>query len=338
MQGIEQLTARFELPARPICFRLLDSQKGSYLIDLLGGESVILEKIDTARFEVPEAMAANAEAVSKWLDGSSIAHIVFYRTHDSKLFCEHDGGLWRCRGYIGRMHSLESPISDEDAKRAARALGDFHAALDDIPLGPLKTTLGDFHNTPKIFDDFRDAVDSAADELKNAAAREISFALRQRKFTSALLAMQLPARAVHNNIGRESILLGDDGQEACIIPYDYVMPGLLCFDFGALVCALCHDCADDESDLEKIRFDIDRYADIAMAYVAAMRVRFDKKEPSSLAPGCVVMALEQGIKHLMEYLKSGDEQSLFRARVQLMLCMQMQYYYKEAENIIKRCF
>ncbi|MDO4566497.1 MAG: mucin desulfatase, partial [Oscillospiraceae bacterium] len=126
--------------------------------------------------------------------------------------------------------------------------------------------------------------------------------------------------------------------------YDSVQPGLLCFDFGTLVGFACRLSRPDERVLKKVRFDLDRYADMARAYINIMKPAFDKSEPASLAPGCVVMALELGIRYLSDYLTgnalfpaSYPEQNLHRARTQLMLCMQMQYYFKEMENIIRRC-
>ena len=345
MQDIEKLIVQFELPARPICFRQRVSKNSNYLIDLLDGQSVVLEQIDTTQFAKPEAMMCNALAVSKCLSDNLIAHIEFYHTHDSKFVCEYDDKSWRCKRYLDRMHEIDLPSSHEDAQKATVALANFHSALGNIPLSLFKETLSDYHNTPKLFDDLRAAVDSASEDLKNLAAREISFALRQRKYASILLSMHLPNRIIHNNISHKSFLLSDDEQSGCVISsYDYAMSGLLCFDFGAFVCSMCHNCADDEGNMEKINFDIDRYAEITKAYIACGRSKLNKDEVASLAAGCVVMSFEQGIKYLLNYLVDDStysaeypEQNLYRARVQLMLCMQMQYYYKEMENIVNRC-
>lgn len=350
MREIERITAEFELSAAPICARRMStgSVHESWLVDLADGSSAVLQKINTAHYPDYEAMSENAAAVSEYLKKTAPkARFIRYISADGGgWLAEVDGEPWRAYRFVDRAHTPPNDaVSARDAVEAARALGGFHLALADFPVDTLKWTLPDHHNAPKRFDDFKALLKTAPKSLVDGARDEIAYLLKQRKYTTALLSMDLPARAVHNELRLSNVLLDNEtGRAAGILSYDSVMPGLLCFDFGDLVHQACRLSRPDERVMKKIRFDLDRYADMTKAYIAEMRDEFDKSEPASLAPACIVMSLELGIRYLADYLTGSEifeagypEQNLYRARTQLMMCMQMQYYFKEMERIVKRC-
>lgn len=350
MPQIEQVTTQFKLSARPICARkmLSGSAHESWLVDLADGSSAVLQRINTELFPDYEAMAENSAAICDYFKKTTpkARFVRYIPCEDGGYIADVDGEPWRAYRYIDRAHTPPfDTVSARDAVECARALGRFHLALDEFPVETLKMTLPDYHNSPKRFDDFNALLKTASKSLVDSASEEIAFLLKQRKYTTALLAMNLPARAVHNELRLANVLLDNEtGQAVTIISYDTVMPGLLCFDFGDLVHQSCRLSRPDERTMKKIRFDLDRYADMVKAYITIMRPAFDKSEPASLAPASVVMSLELGIRYLTDYLTgnhifkvSYPEQNLYRARTQLMLCMQMQYYFKEMENIVKRC-
>ncbi|MEG1809547.1 MAG: phosphotransferase [Oscillospiraceae bacterium] len=337
--------------SRPICARELRSGSvhDSFLVDLVDGTSVVLQRINTDAFPDTAALMGNALAVSNYLkkqNPKSHRFVRFISPTQGGDWLDFQDEQWRAYRYIDRAHTplFERP-SARDSAEAARAVGLFHRSLADFPVSDLNWTLPDFHNTPKLFDEFTALLETTPKTLVDTARDEISYLLKQLRYTGALLAMDLPARAVHNSIQMSCVLLDNEtGRALCLINYDTVMPGLVAFDFGAAVHSACRLCRPDERVMKKIRFDLDRYAEMTRLYIDVMRPVFDKSEPASLAPGAVVMSLELGLRYLCDYLTgnkrfpvSYPEQNLYRARVQLMLCMQMQYYFKEMENIVKRC-
>lgn len=353
MHTIQQLTAQFLPDVPPICAREMFGGQihKSYLVDLADGGSIVLQKLNGAVFRDLNVLVANTTAVSQHIAASaepqSSRCIRFLKTTGGEwTAADEDGALWRAYRYIDRAHT---PIPDEgtsrDAAELAKGLGLFIRQTENMDLSALRMTLPDYHNTPAIFKRFRSLLDTAPKPLIDTAREEIAYALKQEKYADALLRMDLPARVTHNEARLRNLLLDNEtGRAVCLIDYDTVMPGLMAFDFGTAVRSGCRACRSDERQMNRIKFDIDRYAEFTRLFLDVVRPLLDKKEPASLAGSGIVMSLEMGLKYLSDYLTGNTvyraaypQQNLYRARVQLMLCMQMQYYYKEMENIVRRC-
>ncbi len=348
-----QLTAKqFQLDAPLLCAREMPGGGAhkSYLVDLAGGESVVLQALNPNAFPDLEQMAANAVRVSDYIARHAAPqerrYIRYIPTRaGGNLYTDADGVSWRAYHYIDRTHTpVPEESTKEDCAGLARALGLFYRQLDGFPASELAPVLPNYHNTAVHFNQFKAAVERASRPLVDIARAEISYALKQEKYAGALLKMQLPARPAHNEARLRNLLVDNEtGRAVCLLDYDRAMPGLMAFDFGNAVRSGCRVCRSDERQMNRIRFDIDRYAAFVQAFLDTARPVLDKSEPASFAGGCIVMALEMGVRYLTDYLQgnrqfrvSYPEQNLYRARVQLMLCMQMQYYYREMENILKR--
>ncbi len=352
MQDIQLIAKQFNLSSGLICARRMygGSVHRSYLADLSDGTSVAIQALNPKAFPDVPMMAANADAVSRYIAKNAgekeQRYIRYIPTADGKLLYTDERGInWRAYHYIDRAHT---PVPDEssmhDCGELAKALGLFYRQLADFPVAELKNTLPNYHNTALHFNRFKAAVESASKPLVDTARQEVSYALKQQKYAGALLKMELPVRAAHNEARLRNLLVDNEtGRAVCLIDYDTVMPGLMAFDFGDAVRSGCRACRCDERQMNRIRFDIDRYAEFTRLFLDIARPILQKGEAASLAGGCIVMALERGLLYLTDYLQGNKrfraaypEQNLYKARIQLMLCMQMQYYYKEMEAIVRR--
>ncbi len=353
MQDIQLIAKQFNITAPLICARQLfgGAVHRSYLADLADGSSVTVQALNPKAFPDLKVMVANAAMVSAHIDRTAAEgerrFIRYIPAVQGGLLYTDDRGInWRAYHYIDRAHTpLPDESTEQDCAELAKALGLFYRQLADFPIEQLQTTLPNYHNTMMHFNRFKAAVETAAKPLVDTARQEIAYALKQQKYAGALLKMDLPLRATHGEARLRNLLVDNEtGRAVCLIDYDTVMPGLMAYDFGNAVRSGCRACKCDERQMNRIRFDIDRYAEFTRLFLDVTRPILDKREPASLAGGCIVMALEMGIRYLTDYLLGNrqfrvayPEQNLYKARVQLMLCMQMQYYYKEMENIIKRC-
>lgn len=352
MQKLQLTAKQFQLDAPLICARQMygGGVHRSYLVDLAGGSSVVLQALNPNAFPDLDQMAANTARVSGYIAQHTAPgeqrFIRYIQTREGgNLYTGPDGIRWRAYHYIDRAHTpMPDDPADADCTGLARALGLFYRQLDGLSVNELAPTLPNYHNTVVHFNRFKTAVESASKPLVDIARAEISYALKQEKYAGALLKMNLPARPAHNEARLRNLLVDNEtGRAVCLIDYDTVMPGLMAFDFGNAVRSGCRVCRSDERQMNRIRFDINRYAAFSRAFLETTRPMLDKSEPASFAGGCIVMALEMGVRYLTDYLQGNrrfraayPEQNLYRARVQLMLCMQMQYYYREMEEILKR--
>ena len=176
-------------------------------------------------------------------------------------------------------------------------------------------------------------------ELDFAMAREERAGL----LTSLLAEGKLPLRVTHNDTKMSNILFDNETKKAvCVIDLDTVMPGLTAFDFGDSIRAGASTAAEDETDLSKVRFDLDLYRAYTQGFVSAAGAALTPTELDTLPDGAWAMTFEVGVRFLTDYL-NGDvyfrtahpQHNLDRARNQFCLVEQMERQREEMGRIVR---
>lgn len=303
-----------------------------------------LQRVNRFVFPSPEDIMENMAGVTRFLREKIAARggdpdretLTVRPTVDGKdLFIDQDGHPWRCLAYIEDAASYETPESLSMLEEAGRAFGDFQSMLSGYPAHTLHEIIPDFHNTPARFAQLQEAVKNdkagrvkdVAPELGFANAREEACGL----LTSLLGKGELPLRVTHNDTKMSNVLLDGQGKAVCVIDLDTVMPGLCAFDFGDSIRAGAATAAEDETDLSKVRFDLERYRAYARGFLATAGGALTERELETLPDGAILMTLEVGLRFLADYL-NGDvyfrtaypQHNLDRARNQFKLVQEME--------------
>jgi hypothetical protein len=203
-------------------------------------------------------------------------------------------------GYLAPVESAQQ------AYQAARAFGHFQKLLVDLPAPHLHATIPDFHNTPKRFAAFEQAV--VADSVGRAihVRAEIDFAFAHQSIAAVLLDANLPQRVTHNDTKFNNVLLDDaTGEGICVIDLDTVMPGLSLYDFGDMVRTTTSPAMEDEQDLSKVALQFPMFEALARGYLSSAGSFLTRSEKQHLAVAGKVIAFEQGIRFLADHL-TGD--------------------------------
>lgn len=318
----------------------------TFLFDMADGTKTVLQRINTAVPIDPEQAMANICAVMRYLEThpGPLSFLHFYVTADSSLlYNDKEYGSWRAYRYV--EGDIPQPGAPYSAAQMGRAIGALHRMLADFPVEQLYASTPDFHNTPRRFDDFFAVAKAAPDERLAMAKDEIELVLKQRSTCSALLDMGASARVTHGDAKLENLIVHPETlQPLCFVDYDNLMPGVLAFDFGDGARSCCKDCKTDERDMSRVQFQLSSFDIYSKEYLAQTRDILDDTEAVSLAMGAVVMSLELGIRYLTEYLTGEpvyfqpayETQNLDRARVQLLMCLQMQKSYGDMVSIVKK--
>lgn len=258
-----------------------------------------------------------------------------------------DGSCWRVCRFIEKSTSIEFPRTANDAANAGRAFGEFHAMLADFPSPELRETIPHFHDTPRRFAALIDAI--AADSFRRAAGAhaEIEFARAHQSLAGALIEPmrrgELPIRIAHNDAKLSNVLLdAETGDPLCVVDLDTVMPGTVLFDVGDMMRTMLCPAGEDERDLSKVRIDRALFAGLVRGYLEATRDLLTSVERSLLVIAGMVIAYEQGIRFLADYLQ-GDQyyqttrpaQNLDRCRVQFALLTQLEQHRADLESIVE---
>lgn len=317
----------------------------TFLVTTDGVKKYILQRINTDIFHDTDGLMENIVNVTSYLRKKIVQAggnpqretMTVIPAKDGKYYyTDADGNDWRVYLLIEHIISLDQAENAEDFYASGLAFGRFQAQLADYPAETLHETIPDFHNTPKRYQAFEQAVAEDVCHRAEFVAQEIAF-IRARKeeicvLTDLLQKGELPLRITHNDTKLNNILLDADTHEAvCIVDLDTIMPGLCAFDFGDAIRFGANTAAEDEPDLDKVSLSLELYQAYAKGFLEGCGERLMPKEIETLPMGAKTITLEQGIRFLTDYLQGDtyyhterEGQNLDRCRTQLALVADME--------------
>jgi aminoglycoside phosphotransferase (APT) family kinase protein len=295
----------------------------------------IVQRINTAIFRKPAELMENIQRVTAHMatkmagePDSARRVLKLIPARDGRAWYEDtEGGCWRAYRFIEGARAYAAVESAQQAFQAGRAFGEFQKLLVDLPAPRLHDTIPNFHNTPKRFAAFEEAVAAdAANRAFNARA-EIEFAFARKPVASLLLDVGLPERITHNDTKFNNVLLDDaTGEGLCVIDLDTVMPALALYDFGDMVRTATSTAVEDERDLSRVTMHFPLFEALLRGYLSSAGSFLTKAEKAHLAVAGKLITFEQGIRFLTDYLSGDayykvhrDGQNLDRCRTQFKL-------------------
>lgn len=323
----------------------------------LNGKKYTVQTINTYVFPHPYEVMENILSVTDYLRAKTAENggdterevLHFYRTEDGKgCWKDGDGKFWRIYDYIDRAVSYDIADNLQVLTDAALAFGTFQKLLADFPGSQLHETIVDFHNTEKRFANLEQGILRDAAGRAGSVPEEIEFFRSRGKVASYLTdrikSGELPLRVTHNDTKFNNILIdAETGKPLCVIDLDTIMPGLAAYDFGDAIRFCTNSAAEDEPDLSKVRFCIDKFDAFTKGFIGGADGFFSEAEVDSMAWGALLMTLETGSRFLLDYL-DGDcyfhteypEHNLVRARTQMQLALQMEQQFDAMQEIVHR--
>jgi hypothetical protein len=261
------------------------------------------------------------------------------------LHVSDEGEYWRTYTFVERTVPRMRVQNRTDAFAAARAFGEFSAALADLPAESLHETIRAFHDTPARLQALERAIEKDVCNRAATAKDEIAAALRLRHLAPALFdvakAAKLPLRPTHNDSKITNVLFDErSGEAVCIVDLDTVMPGLTLYDVGELVRTASTLAAEDEPDPQKVAIDADLFEAVASGFLNGAGGLCTREERDAFVTAGKVLAFENGIRFLADHL-NGDtyfrvhrpNHNLDRARAQFAIVASLE---KQEEDLRRR--
>jgi len=231
----------------------------------------LLQRINQKVFRNPPEVMENIERVTTHVRNKLLAQqqadvarktlTIVPTLEGTSYYKSSEEDHWRTYLFIEGARSYDSLLVAQQAYEAAKAFGDFQKMLSDLPGGPLHETIPDFHNGPKRFLEFQQALESDACN-RAANGKEVIDFLQRHAWVFDVLPEQvsqglIPVRTTHNDTKINNVLIDDEtGQGLCVIDLDTLMPGLVLYDFGDMVRTSTCKAAEDEQDLSKVFLDL----------------------------------------------------------------------------------
>lgn len=309
----------------------------------------VLQAVNNNVFKEPEKVIENIEKVTEYLKSKVettrevLELIPTY--NDNTFYKDKDGFCWRMYNYINDSICLDRPDIDEFYECAV-AFGRFQKMLSDFPADSLFETIKDFHNTPKRYENFLNSVKENKSGRAENVSEEIEFVKNRKDFYSVLLDANekgvLPLRVSHNDTKSNNVMLDEKTRKAlCVIDLDTIMPGFSVTDFGDAIRFGASTADEDEKDLSKVEFDIEKFRVYAKGFIDGCGGQLPKEEIMLLPEGAKMMTVECGMRFLTDYI-DGDtyfktaypDHNLVRCRTQFKLVEEMEKYWDEMKAIV----
>ncbi len=319
----------------------------------------ILQRINSNIFTNPKELMNNIEKVTRFLkkkiaaDGGNPDRetMTVIKTLDGKnLYKYDDDNYFRVYKFVENSLPIETPEGTGDLYEAAKGFAKFQKRLADFPADTLYETIKDFHNTPVRFENLKKAIIEDKAGRVSEVQGEIDFAFAQESWISAvtdgLADGSIPLRVTHNDTKINNILFDRTTRKAlCVIDLDTVMPGSMLYDFGDALRIGAATAAEDETDLNKVTFNLEAFEAFATGYAEEMKDSLTEREIQLLPLSAKLLTFECGIRFLTDYLE-GDTyfkihrpaHNLDRAKSQFKLVQDIDSKLEMMTEIINKLF
>lgn len=317
----------------------------------------ILQKINTNVFKDPDAVMENIYNVTSHIrekiesaggdpDRETMSIIP---TIKGEIYYRHDNGdCYRMYTFVENTVSYDVAEKPEILMYAGHAFGKFQRMLSDFPAEKLHETIADFHNTPVRVQQLRDAVEKNLSGRLHSVEKEIEFAVEYSKYASKITeAMEngdVPLRVTHNDTKLNNILFdAKTDKDVCVIDLDTVMPGSVLYDFGDALRFGASSAEEDETNLEKVYFDLDKFEAFSKGFLSELGKCLTEKEIELLPLSALLMTYECGIRFLADHINGDtyfkihrENHNLDRARNQFALVKDIEKKLPEMAEIVKK--
>jgi len=309
----------------------------------------ILQAVNNNVFKEPRKVMENIEKVTEYIrkiadNEREVLHFV-HTFNDTIFYEDKHGYFWRMYEFVEAI-CLDRP-NLEEFYECAVAFGRFQRLLSDFPASDLYETIPDFHNTPVRYENFRKSVSDNKSGRAGRVLNEIEFVDNRKDFYSVLIDAnkegKLPLRVSHNDTKSNNVMLDSEEHKAlCVIDLDTIMPGFSVTDFGDAIRFGASTASEDEMDLNKVHFDIDKFRAYTKGFIAGCGGQLPKDEIMLLPEGAKMMTIECGMRFLADYI-DGDtyfktaykEHNLVRCRTQFKLVAEMEEQWDEMKKIVR---
>ena len=320
-----------------------------------GNPKHTVQKINTFVFKNPEKLMDNIEAVTTHLKKKIIANggdperetLTVIKTRDGKNYVKNGDEYFRCYIFVDDVDVLEGDASGKDLYEAAFAYGKFMNMLADFPAGELYETIPNFHNTVSRYADFEKSVAANKSGRADEVREEIDFVVNRKSCTSVIVDGlkdgRIPLKVNHNDTKLNNILFDKvTGKGLCVIDLDTVMPGSALYDFGDALRFAGSTATEDEKDLSKVEFDLEKFRMFTKGFVDAAKESLNDYEIELLPFSVMIMTLECGMRFLADHIDGDvyfkvhhEGHNLDRCRTQFKLVADMEKKEQQMKDIVK---
>ena len=270
----------------------------------------VLQKINTAVFKNPDAIAHNIKCVSSYL---KVHHPDYYfvtpihSVHGNQM--EYiDGGYYRVFPYVNGSHAKTVVQNEQQAFEAGYQFGHFTSVLNGINAADLQITIPDFHNLTLRYQQFNTALETGNQDRIAQASIEIKYLQDQKWiadfFETIKANPNFKLRATHHDTKISNLLFDANDKGICVIDLDTMMPGYFISDLGDMFRTYLSAVSEEETDFEKILVRPSIYKAIVKGYLQGAGNIFSEDETAQIFYAGQFMIYMQALRFLTDFINN----------------------------------
>lgn len=330
----------------------------TYKVVCENGEEYLLQRLNASALPNIMACLDNIEIITNHIKAKGEVSLTLVKTLEGKnCHLEEDGTLWRVYPFFSGSRSVDETDNLELIEELARGFGRFDELLKDLPTEKVKVSDDNFHNTREKYEllmesitkDSKNRVIEGIEEVecahkliekcKNVTGMDI-FSLSDELFSG-----RLNKQVVHNDTKLNNALITKENKVLCVVDLDTAMPGTILNDFGDGVRFACNSASEEEEDLSKVVFDINKFEAFTKGFFSGYTSKLQNKEKELLSLAPIAIAFELGCRFFADFLNgdvffrvvsSKHDFNLIRARVQYKLCESMLENYEAILAVVDK--
>jgi len=316
----------------------------TYLIKTNENNFFVLQRINHGVFKDVPGLINNKVSVSEHLQ-KKLAHLPenelkrsvlsFVDTKNGNFYyVDSDGNYWNMMVYINDSITFETVTNEGVAYEGGKLIGDFLNLTSDFDASKLIEVIPKFHDMSFRFSQFEDSLKVASEERLNDAKKYIDLVWSLKDEMHIIQHLkesgEIKVRVTHNDTKISNVLFDTNNKGLCVIDTDTIMPGVAHYDFGDAIRTICNSAVEDETDLDKVNFNLDYYNAYTKGFLEEVEKALSPIEIKYLPLGAKTMIFIMAIRFLTDFL-NGDiyyktkypEHNLDRAKNQFKLIESM---------------
>ena len=316
----------------------------TYLVKTAAGINYVLQRINHGVFKNVPGLISNKVSVSQHLQ-KKLAYLPKFElnrkvlsfvdtTNGKYYYVDTDGNYWNLMVFIDNSITFETVSNKEVAYEGGKLIGDFLNLTSDFDASKLTEVIPKFHDMSFRFSQFEDALKVASEERLEQAKKyiELVWSLKDEMHIIQNLkeSGEIKLRVTHNDTKISNVLFDANNKGLCVIDTDTVMPGVVHYDFGDAIRTICNSAAEDETDLDKVNFNLEYYNAYTKGFLEEVASALSPTELKYLPLGAKTMIFIMALRFLTDFL-NGDtyyktkypEHNLDRAKNQFKLIESM---------------
>jgi len=291
----------------------------TYLVKTTKDTSYVLQRINHGVFKDVPGLISNKVNVSKHLQ-KKLAHLPkneifrkvlsFIEANNGNFYhIDSDGNYWNLMVFIDNSITFETVSNKDVAYEGGKLIGDFLNLTSDFDASKLTEVIPKFHDMSFRFSQFEDALKVASEERLEQAKEYINLVWSLKDEMHIIQNLkesgEIKLRVTHNDTKISNVLFDTNNKGLCVIDTDTVMPGVVHYDFGDAIRTICNSAAEDETDLDKVNFNLDYYNAYTKGFLEEVESALSPTELKYLPLGAKTMIFIMALRFLTDFL-NGD--------------------------------